>query len=77
MGNIQTNKIFKKIKSLSVLDTFSSAACTKSSKFEKVMIVQTHGDDGKMEDFSYFFQKNSNLVQNKKNPPFFKSSPCV
>jgi len=30
-----------------------------------------------MEDFSYFFQKNSNLVQNKKNPPFSLSPPWV
>ena len=59
------------MKSLSVVDDFSFPGCTKSSKFEKVMIVQTHGDDREMEDFSYFFKKNSDLVQNKKNPPFF------
>ena len=45
MGNRQTNTISKKQTNLSGLDTFSSASCTKSSKFEKVMIVQTHGDD--------------------------------
>ena len=39
MGNRQTKNFFKKIKSLSVLDTFSSPGCTKSSKFERVMIV--------------------------------------
>ena len=57
MGNRQTNKISKKIRSLSVLDTFSSASGTKSSKFEKVMIVQTHGDDGENAGFFLFFQK--------------------
>ena len=30
-----------------------------------------------MEDFSIFFIKSSSLVQNKKNTPFFPSSPCV
>ena len=49
--------MFKKIKSLSVLDTFPAAGCTKSSKFEKVMIIQTHGDDGKNGGFFYFFHK--------------------
>ena len=57
MGNRQTNKISKQIKSLNVLDTFLSAGCTKSSKFEKVMIVQTHAHDGKNGGFFLFFQK--------------------
>ena len=47
MGNRQTKFLFKKIKSLSVLDAFSSPGCTKSSKFERVMIVQTHVYDEK------------------------------
>ena len=57
MGNRQTNKISKQIKSLNVLDTFLSAGCTKSSKFEKVMIGQTHGDDRENGGFFCFFQK--------------------
>ena len=56
-GNRQTNTIFKQIKSLGVVDTFSSANCTKSSKFEKVMIVQTHGDDGENRGFFLFCTK--------------------
>ena len=70
-------KFSKKIKSLNVLDTLLSAGCTKSSKFEKVMVAQTHGDDRENGGFFLFFRKNSNLVQNKKNPPFSLSSPCV
>ena len=57
MGNRQTNKISKQIKSLNVLDTFLSAGCTKSSKFEKVMIVQTHGGDKENGGFFLFFSK--------------------
>ena len=56
MGNKQTNKILQMIKSLSVLDTYSSAACTKSSKFEKVIIVQTR-DDLKNGEFFLFCTK--------------------
>ena len=33
------------MKSLSVLDVFSSAGCTKSLKFERVMVVQTYAHD--------------------------------
>jgi hypothetical protein len=51
------------MKSLDVLDAFSPAGCTKSCKFERVMIVQAHTHDGKkMEDFFDFFKKSSNLV---------------
>ena len=35
------------MKSLNVLDAFSSAGCTKIFKFERVMIVQPHTHDGK------------------------------
>jgi hypothetical protein len=52
--NRQTNKIFKQIKSLNVLDTFLSAGCTKSSTFEKVMIVQTQDGDRENEGFFLF-----------------------
>ena len=45
------------MKSLNVLDAFSSAGCTKSSKLERVMIVQTHTHDGKNGRFFLFFQK--------------------
>ena len=62
MGNRQTKNFFKKIKSVSVLDAFSFPGCTRSSKFERVMIVQTHVYDEKHGDFSYFSKKNSNLV---------------
>jgi hypothetical protein len=41
MQNRKTNKMFKKIKVGSGLDTFSAASSTKKFKFEKVMIVQT------------------------------------
>ena len=45
------------MKSLNVLDAFSSASCTKSSKFEKVMIVQTHTHDEEKGEFFLFFPK--------------------
>ena len=57
MGNIQIKNISKKINSWSVLDTFSSDGCTKSSKFERVMIVQTHTDNAKNAGFFFFFPK--------------------
>ena len=44
------------MKSLNVLDAFSSTGCTKSFKFERVMIVQAHMM-GKMEDFFDFSKK--------------------
>ena len=47
------------MKSLSVLDAFSSPGCTKSSKFERVMIVQTHVYDEKNGGFFLFFQKKA------------------
>ena len=77
MGNRQTNKMFTKIKSFSVLDTFPVAGCSKSSKFEKVMIVQTHGDDRENGGFFLFCTKLLFFWKNKKNPPFPLSSPCV
>ena len=57
MGNRQTKFFFKKMKSLSVLDAFSSPGCTKSSKFERVMIVQTHVYDEKNGGFFLFLPK--------------------
>ena len=57
MGNRQTKTFKKKIKTLSVLDAFSFPDCTKSSKFERVMIVQTHVYDEKNRGFFLFFQK--------------------
>ena len=59
MGSRQTKTNFKKMKSLNILDTFLSAGCTKSSKFERVMIVQTHAHD---EGNGGFLKKCSNLV---------------
>ena len=47
------------MKSLNVLDTFSSAGCTKSYKLERVMIVQTHTHDGNNGRFFLFFQKKT------------------
>ena len=42
---------------------FHPPGCTKSSKFERVMIVQTHAYDEKNGGFFLFFQKkSSNLV---------------
>ena len=35
---------------------FSSLACTKSSKFERGMIVRTHAHDGENKEFFLFFQ---------------------
>ena len=57
VGNRQIKNISKKIKSWSVLDTFSSDGCTKSSKFETVMIVQTHADNEENTGCFLFFQK--------------------
>ena len=45
------------MKSLNVLDAFSSDECTKSCQFERVMIVQTHAHDGENGRFFLFFQK--------------------
>ena len=46
------------MKSLSVLDTFLSDDCTKSSKFERVMIVQhmyaNNRENGKIRKSSIF-----------------------
>ena len=58
MGNRQTKTFFKKIKSLSVLNAFSSPGDTKSPKFERVMIVQTHVYDGKNGGFFIFSPQN-------------------
>ena len=59
MGNRQTKTVFKTMKSFSVLDAFSSPGCTKGSKFERVMIVQTHVYDGKNAAFFLFFKKKA------------------
>ena len=45
------------MKNLTVLDAFSSTGCTKSFKFERVMIVKTHVYDEKNGGFFLFFQK--------------------
>ena len=45
------------MESLHVLDAFSSIGCTKSSKFERVMIVQTHAHDEEYGGFFLFFPK--------------------
>ena len=47
------------MKSLNVLDAFSSADCAKSFKFERVMIVQAHTHDGKNGRFFDFFPKKA------------------
>ena len=49
------------MRSLNVLNAFSSASFIKNFKFEKVMIVQTHTHDEKMEDFFNFCKKSNNL----------------
>ena len=59
MGNRQTKIFFKKVKSLSVLDAFSSPGCTKSSKFDRVMIVQTHVYDEKKWGIFLIFPKKA------------------
>ena len=46
------------MKILSVLDAFLPAGYTKSSKFERVMIVQTHAHDGKNAGFLKLFKLN-------------------
>ena len=43
------------MKSLNVLDAFSSDGCIKSCQFERVMIVQTHAHDGENGRFFLFF----------------------
>ena len=57
MGNRQTEKISKKMKSLSVWDASTCLGCTKSFKLEQIMIVQTHADDGGNGEIFVFFQK--------------------
>ena len=48
------------MKNLNVLDAFSSAGCTKSFKFERVIVQAPHdGGNGRLFDFS---KKISNLV---------------
>jgi hypothetical protein len=49
------------MKSLNDLDACSSTGCTKSFKFERVMIVQAHTHEGKNGKFFDFFKKSSNL----------------
>ena len=49
------------MKSLNVLDAFSLAGCTKSFKFERVIIVEAHTHDGENGRFFNFSKKNSNL----------------
>ena len=52
-----------------MLDAFSLADSTKSSKFERVMIVQTHANDGGNRKFFLFFQKKQ---QFRLNYSFFR-----
>ena len=47
------------MKSLHVLDAFSSACCTKSFKFERVVIVQAHTHDGKNGRFFLIIPKKA------------------
>ena len=47
------------MKSLNVLDAFSSAGCTKSFKFERVMIVQAHTHERENGRFFYFSKKKA------------------
>ena len=56
VGNRQTKNISKKMKSSSVLGPFHPPGYTKSSKFQRVMIVRTHAMQ-KMEEFSFFPKK--------------------
>ena len=70
VGNRQIKIFVKKMKSLGVLDTFSSPGCTKSSKFERVMIVQTHVYDEKNGGFFLFFKA---FFAWKKKPLVFKA----
>jgi hypothetical protein len=51
------------MKSLNVLDAFSSPGCTKNSKFERVMIVQTHARDGENGGFFLFFPPKAAISQ--------------
>ena len=73
VGNKQT----KKNKSLNVLDAFSSVGCTKSSKFERVMIVQTHAHDGENGGFFFFFSKKgtSGVIWRPPPPPQWGNVP--
>ena len=57
MGNRQTEIFLTKMKFLSVWDAFAYPCCTKSSKLEQIMIVQTHTDDGINGEFLGFFPK--------------------
>jgi hypothetical protein len=70
---------------LNVLDAFLSTGCTKSYKFERVMIVQTHTHYVENGRFFLFFQKNAVICtklqgffwKNEKNPPFSLSWVCL
>ena len=61
MENRQTKNSPKneKFECFSLLDDFSFAGCTQSSKFERLMIVQTHAYDGGNRECFLF--KSSNL----------------
>ena len=50
----QIKTLFFKMKSLNVLNAFPFGGCAKSSKFERVMIVQTHAHGGGKEGFFLF-----------------------
>jgi len=58
VGNRQAKKKFT-TKGLNVLDAFSITGCTKSSKFERVMVVQTHANKDENAGFFLFFKKKS------------------
>ena len=62
VGNRRAKKcVKKKMKRLSVLDAYPSAACTKSSKFGRVMIIQTQAHGGEnWWFFNIFPKKRSN-----------------
>ena len=49
------------MRSLSVLAAFSSTGCTKSTKFERDIIVQTHAHDGENGEFFLFFPQKQQL----------------
>ena len=73
---------------MNVLNVFYfPGCCTKGSKIKRVIVVQTHVDDGENVEFFFAFPPKSVIYTKKhdfvwisafkKNPPFFASWTCV
>ena len=57
---IKRNYFFQwNVECFRIIDVFSYPAGTKGSKIERIMIVQTHVNDGENTRFFLFFQKKA------------------